>query len=61
MKIICVDNFQRDTKNDSLVAENINVHYGEYIVRLLNEHEGEHSPNFYKLVEDDYKLYKWEP
>ena len=61
MKIICVDNFDRETVNDSLVAENVNACYGKYIVALLNEHEGQHSPNFYRLVEDDHTLYKWKP
>jgi hypothetical protein len=61
MKIICTDNFDRETENDSLVCENVNEDMGNKIVSLLLSEEHEHSPNFYKLVPDDYKLYVWEP
>jgi len=63
MKIICVDNFDRDFKSDSLVCENISKYYGEMIVKFLNEKNKDdvNNPNFYRLVEDNYKLYKFEP
>lgn len=61
MKIICEDNFNRDYISDWLVAENVSSIMGKRIVKLLNEYEGKDSPNFYKLVKDDYKLYKFEP
>lgn len=61
MKIICVDNFARETHDDVLVCENANDFYGEFIVNMLNEKlSGEHSSDYYRLVEDDYKLYKYE-
>jgi hypothetical protein len=61
MKIIQVDNLQRDIVDDVLVCENINESYGETIVNVLNhKYSGEHSPVFYRLVEDDYKLYKYD-
>lgn len=63
MKIISTDNFQRDYKSDSLVCENVSEYYGEMIVKFLNKknEDDEHNPNFYRLVENDYKLYKFEP
>jgi hypothetical protein len=63
MKIIGVDNFGRETKDDFLVEANVTKEYGESKVKELNENEkeGDYSPNFFKLVEDDYVLYKWEP
>lgn len=62
MKIICVDNFDRDTVSDFLVAENIGEYYGKLITEFLNEKlGGEHSPHFYRLESDDYKLYKFIP
>ncbi len=61
MKIICKDNFDRETVSDFLVAENVHSHIGNRIVTLLNQAEGETSPNHFVLVPDDYKLYKWEP
>jgi hypothetical protein len=61
MKIICVDNFARETHDDTLVCENVSEYYGKILVDLLNDKlSGEHSSDYYKLVEDDYKLYKYE-
>jgi hypothetical protein len=62
MKIICVDNFDREAYSDSLICTNICKIYGEYLVNCLNnKYGGEQSPDYFKLVEDDYKLYKFEP
>ena len=55
MKIIGVDNYARDEVSDVLVCENINESYGTEIVDFLNRHEN--NPRFYKLEDDDYKLY----
>lgn len=61
MKIICVDNFNRDTHSDRLVCENIDKFYGEIVVKSLNDKlSGEYSGSYFRLVEDDYKLYKYE-
>lgn len=62
MKIIRVDNFDREGVNDRLVCENVNEYYGLKIAEYLNDRfSGEHSPDFYRLVDDNYKLYVWEP
>jgi hypothetical protein len=61
MKIIGVDNFNTELVSDILVCENVNVFFGELIVKLLNKHTPENSATFYKLVEDDYKLFKFNP
>lgn len=61
MKIICVDNLNRDTYDDKLVCENIDRHYGEIVVNTLNDKlSGEHSESYFRLVEDDYVLYKYD-
>ncbi len=61
MKIICVDNFARETHDDVLVCENVNEYYGKFLVNLLNDNlSGENSADFYRLVEDNHKLYKYE-
>jgi hypothetical protein len=61
MKIIQVDNFQRDNFDDQLVCEKISLSMGNTIVNFLNhKYSGEHSPVYYRLVEDDYKLHKCE-
>jgi hypothetical protein len=61
LRIIRVDNFARENVSDVLVCENVNKFYGKYLVDFLNDKlSGEHSSDFYKLVEDDYILYKYE-
>jgi hypothetical protein len=62
MKIINVDNFDRESVDDKLVCENVSDYYGPYIVDFLNEKfSGDNSSNFYRLVKDDHELYVWEP
>ena len=61
MKIICIDNYGRETHNDQLICENVNEFYGKRIVEMLNDAEDERSPHFYKLVNDSHILYKFEP
>lgn len=61
VKIIRVDNFARETLDDSIVCENVNDFYGKAIVNYLNgKYSGDHSPDFYRLVDDSYELYKYE-
>jgi hypothetical protein len=59
MKIIGVDNLNREHISDVLVAENLNDYYAQLIVQLLNA-----IPNqdyYYRAVEDSGQLYKFEP
>ena len=61
MKIIQVDNFGRDNISDKLIAENVNEYYGRFMVDKLNEKYNRVCPDkYYKLVEDDYELYKFD-
>lgn len=61
MKLIKVDNYDREYYDDVLIAENVHKGYGELIANLLNNRVGENSEDFFKLVEDDYELFKFEP
>jgi len=61
MKIISVDNFDRETIDDELVCENVNEQYGKVITDALNDRfSGVDGIVFFKLVEDDHTLYKFE-
>jgi hypothetical protein len=60
MKIIAVDNFDRETSDDRLICENVDIYYANLIVRLLNDSYGDNSDTFFKAVENEYKLYKYE-
>lgn len=62
MKIVCVDNFDREHVSDSLVVENIPEQAGKQVVDYLNRMlSGPHADRYYRLVEDSYKLYIFEP
>ena len=62
MKIIGISNFDLETVNDVIVAENVQPFYVDTIVDALNKKLcSEHATYFYKAVEDDYKLHVFEP
>lgn len=62
MKIICCDNYGRENVSDTLVAKNISEYYGRIVVEALNkEIDDSYSDCYFKLVEDDYKLYTYNP
>lgn len=59
MKIIAVDNFDRENMADVLIAENVPEFYGKYIADYLQlSFGGNYAPHFFKAVEDDYVLWR---
>jgi len=54
MKIVLIDNFNRDSVADVLIAENVHSGFGELIVKLLNENKGEDY--YFVLKSNDYRL-----
>lgn len=61
MKIICVDNYDREMYDDILIAENVDERWGNHIVELLNNDYRKSNGDYFKFVENDYKLFKFEP
>jgi len=62
MKIIKVSNFDHETVDDILICENLGLIYGHKIVNHLNDTEsGETSRYYFRLVDDDYELYRFQP
>lgn len=61
MKIIGCSNYDLENVSDILIAENVNVYYGKKIIEFLQTDTSEHDMYYPKLVEDSYKLYKFEP
>jgi len=58
MKIVCVDNFNRDHIGDTLVCENVSLNYALVIVDILNEKfGGEHSSDHFVIKSESYELY----
>ena len=61
MKIIGLDNLDRENVSESVLCENINEHYAKLIAEWINEREGANSSRFYVVKPDDYKPYIYEP
>ena len=61
MKIIAVSNHNLENVSDKHIASNLNKYYGELILALLQKGVGDSDMYWFKLVDDDYKLYTWEP
>lgn len=58
MKIIKVDNYDREIYDDVLIAENINESYGNIIIKFLNSDPTRYDGDYFRLVEDKYKLFE---
>ena len=56
MKIVQIDNFDRDYISDVLIAENVNEYFGKLIVDFLNSRESDTSERYFILRQDSYKL-----
>lgn len=62
MKIVGIDNFNRDNVSDILIAENVKEFYAKAITKFLNDNFcSKRSDTFFVTKEDDYKLFIWEP
>lgn len=66
MKIISVDNFDRErlgVSDDKLVADHVDAHYVDTLVAALNATycASDHAERFFKAVADDYVLRTYEP
>lgn len=57
--IVCKDNFDRDTVSDVLMATG--VYCSEKPDMIIECFNSDTSEDYYKLVDKDYKLYKYEP
>ena len=58
MKIVNVDNLNRESTADTLVAENINEYWGKKVVELLNDDTHYQSNDYFKLVENNHVLWR---
>jgi hypothetical protein len=57
MKIVAIDNLAREWVADTLIAENVDQVYAQFLVDCLNEeYSGEMSNIWYVVKEDDYRL-----
>lgn len=61
MKIIYSDNIPTDISSETLWMENVSSDWGQRVCDKLNERLGDYQGPFYRVVNDDHKLYKWEP
>lgn len=61
MKVICIDNFNRDYISDSLVRENLTDEEADKLVKEHNDQMSAHCQDYFKKVSDDHKSYIFEP
>ncbi len=54
MKIVKIDNYNRDYIPDVLICENINKYYGDKVIAALNINP--QDSDYFILVEDTYVL-----
>jgi hypothetical protein len=59
--LILSDNYCRDTVDDKLIIKNLTPTEAESAADHLNSLEDGDGPYFYRVVDDDYTLHKWEP
>lgn len=59
MKIVCIDNFGRESVADRLIAENVKEFYGRHIVNMFNEKfSSDYSSHYFVLKPDSYVLWQ---
>jgi len=63
MKVIKVDNYNREGPgyDDKLVAENLTTKEAMELAKERNSDPTRPDFDWFKVVEDDYKLYEWAP
>jgi len=62
MKVIGTSNFDKDNVSDILIREDVDRELADDICGVENiESGGKYATYFFKVVPDDYVLYKWEP
>lgn len=59
MKVIAVDNFDRENVDDVLIKDNLSKEEADKIAKDYNDNiMSDNHPIFYKAVDDNYKLFK---
>mgnify|MGYP001613810747 CR=1 FL=1 len=61
MKIILVDNYDREGKDPVLIADHVVEAYATIIYNYPNIQEDMNSENCYRVKSYNYILTKWEP
>lgn len=60
-KIIYSDSIPTDMSSETLWLDNVSREVAQRVCDKLNEHLGDSQGPFYRVVEDNHVLYKWEP
>lgn len=61
MKIVGIDNYNRDTVSDCLHSCCLDEKEAKQRAKELNDKSGPHPSTYYVVKPDDYVLYTWEP
>lgn len=57
MKVICTDNFDRETRSDTLVKTGLTPAAAKALADELNQKSGENGDDYYLAVPDDQALF----
>jgi len=60
-KVICKDNYDREIYSDKLIAEGLTMPAAAKMAGDLNDKADPQGDDYFVAVEDDYKLFKFEP
>lgn len=58
MKVVLVDNFDRESVADLLLAENVSQEEAENIADAYNEKQTDSAPYWAVVKNDDYRLWR---
>lgn len=58
MKVVLVDNYDRETVEDLLLAENVSQEEAEQIADAYNEKQTDSAPYWAVVKNDDYRLWR---
>lgn len=60
-RVVCKDNYDSETRSEFWVSEPMSKEAAQALANQKNERAGEHSSDYFQAVQEDYKLYKFEP
>lgn len=60
-KVIRCDNYDREMYSELLVAENLSEVEAQKIADAMNDDPNRADAHFYKVRDDSYKLFEFEP
>ncbi len=59
MKVIRTDSFNRESQAEKIIKDNLSTEEAKSLCdELIAKRQGENDPNWYKVADDDYRLWR---